>query len=63
MGLGQPDRLQLCYFDECLAGYSLGVDDLASATLVTMTGGGGAELSVPTKENNHVLKSVWRKSS
>jgi len=53
----------LCYFDECLAGYSFGADDLTSATLVTMTGGGGAELSVPTKENNHVLKAVWRKSS
>jgi Peptidase A4 family len=53
----------LCYFDECLAGYSFGADDLTSATLVTMTGGGGAELSVPTRENNHVLKAVWRKSS
>ena len=55
------------YFDECLAGWSgggtVGVDDLASATSITMTGSGGAELSVPTIENSHLLKLTWRKSS
>ena len=52
-----------CYFDECLAGGSLNVDDLASAMPITMTGTGGAALSDPNKENDHVLKVTWRKSS
>jgi hypothetical protein len=55
------------YFDECLAGWSgggtIGVDDLTSATSITMTGSGGAELSVPTIENNHLLKLTWKKSN
>jgi hypothetical protein len=52
-----------CYFDECLAGGSLNVDNLTNASLITMTGAGGASLSEPTKENDHVLKVTWRKSS
>jgi hypothetical protein len=55
------------YFDECLAGWSgggtIGVDDLTSATSITMTGSGGAALSVPTIENSHLLKLTWKKSS
>jgi peptidase A4-like protein len=55
------------YFDECLAGWagggSIGVDDLSSATSITMTGSGGADLSDPTIENNHLLKVAWRKAS
>lgn len=55
------------YFDECLAGWSgggsIGVDDLAAATTITMTGGGGADLSVPTIENNHLIKLTWKKAS
>ena len=52
-----------CYFDECIAGGSLHVDDISAASLITMTGGGGADLSEPTKENDHVVKVNWRKSS
>ncbi len=55
------------YFDECLAGWvgggSIGVDDLSSATSITMTGSGGADLSDPTIENNHLMKVTWRKAS
>jgi hypothetical protein len=55
------------YFDECIAGWvgnnTNGLDDLGGATTVTMTGTGGASLSVPTVENNRVLKLTWRKSS
>jgi hypothetical protein len=55
------------YFDECQAGWvgggSIGVDDLSSATTITMTGGGGADLSDPTIENSHLLKLTWRKAS
>jgi hypothetical protein len=55
------------YFDECLAGWvgadTIGLDDLSAATSVTMTGTGGAALSVPTVENNHLMKVTWRKSS
>jgi hypothetical protein len=57
----------LVYFDECLAGWSgggtIGVDDLASATSITMTGSGSADLSVPTLENNHLMKVTWKKAS
>lgn len=52
-----------CYFDECIAGGSLRVDNLANASLITMTGGAGATLSTPTKENDSVVKVSWRKSS
>jgi hypothetical protein len=52
-----------CYFDECLAGGSLRVDNLSGASLITMTGGGGATLSEPTQENDRVVKVNWRKSS
>lgn len=52
-----------CYFDECIAGGSLRVDNLANASLITMTGGAGATLSEPTKENDRVVKVNWRKSS
>jgi hypothetical protein len=55
------------YFDECLAGWfgggTIGVDDLASATSITMTGSGSADLSVPTLENNHLMKVTWKKAS
>ena len=55
------------YFDECQAGWvgrgSIGVNDLSGATPITMTGGGGAALSVPTIENSHLMKVTWRKSS
>jgi hypothetical protein len=57
----------IVYFDECLAGWSgggtVGVDNLASATSITMTGSGSADLSVPTLENNHLMKVTWRKAS
>jgi hypothetical protein len=52
-----------CYFDECIAGGSLNIDNLAGASLVTMTGTGGATLSEPTQENDHLVKVNWRKSS
>lgn len=52
-----------CYFDECIAGGSGGVDNLDGATLVTMTGVGSATLSEPVKENANVLKVDWRKSN
>lgn len=52
-----------CYFDECIAGGSLNVDNVGAASLITMTGTGGAALSEPTKENDHVVKVNWRKSS
>ncbi len=52
-----------CYFDECIAGGGLHVDNLANASMITMTGGGGATLSEPTKENDRVVKVSWRKSS
>jgi len=52
-----------CYFDECIAGGSLNIDNLANASLITMTGAGSATLSEPTKENDHVVKVTWRKSS
>lgn len=52
-----------CYFDECIAGGSLNFDDLAAASLITMTGSGNAHLSEPVKENNSVVKVNWRKSS
>lgn len=52
-----------CYFDECIAGGSLNFDDLAAASLITMTGSGNADLSEPVKENDSVVKVNWRKSS
>ena len=52
-----------CYFDECIAGGSGRVDNLSGASLITMTGTGGATLSSPTKENDNVVKLNWRKSS
>ena len=52
-----------CYFDECIAGGSMHVDNLDGASLITMTGAGGATLSEPTKENDRVVKVNWRKSS
>jgi len=52
-----------CYFDECIAGGSGRIDNLAGASLITMTGSGGAALSEPTKENDNVVKVNWRKSS
>ncbi|UQX88670.1 G1 family endopeptidase [Jatrophihabitans telluris] len=52
-----------CYFDECIAGGSLHVDNIGAASLITMTGTGGAALSEPVKENDHVVKVNWRKSS
>jgi len=52
-----------CYFDECLAGGSLNIDNLANASLITMTGSGNAHLSEPVKENDNVLKVNWRKAS
>ena len=55
------------YFDECLAFcHGTGgrfVDNLNSATPITMTGAGGAALSTPVIENSSVLKLTWRKSS
>jgi hypothetical protein len=53
----------VCYFDECIAGGSDWVDNLSGATLLTMTGTGGATLSEPVRENDHVLKVNWLKSS
>jgi Peptidase A4 family len=57
----------IVWFDECLAGWAaggvIGIDDLASATPITMTGNGGADLSIPTIENSHVLKVTWRQSN
>ena len=57
----------IVYFDDCLAGWSgggkVGVDNLATATSITMTGAGGAALSVPTIENDHLMKVTWKKSS
>ncbi len=52
-----------CYFDECLAGGGGNIDNLASASLISMTGTGGATLSEPVKENDRVVKLNWRKSS
>lgn len=52
-----------CYFDECIAGGSLNIDNLAAASLITMTGSGNADLSEPTRENDSVVKLNWRKSS
>lgn len=52
-----------CYFDECLAGGSLSIDNLAAASLITMTGSGNAHLSEPVKENDSVVKVNWRKAS
>lgn len=52
-----------CYFDECITGGSLNVDDLAAASLITMTGAGNAHLSEPVKENNSVVKVNWRKAN
>lgn len=52
-----------CYFDECIAGGSGRIDNLSGASLITMTGNGGATLSEPTQENDHVVKLNWRKSS
>lgn len=52
-----------CYFDECIAGGSLNVNNLSGASLITMTGTGGATLSEPVQENDRVLKVNWRKSS
>lgn len=52
-----------CYFDECIAGGGLNFSDLTNTSLVTMTGTGGASLSVPAKENASVLKVNWRQSS
>lgn len=52
-----------CYFDECIAGGSLNVDNLAAASLITMTGSGNAHLSEPVKENDSVVKVNWRKAS
>lgn len=52
-----------CYFDECIAGGSGNIDNLNGASLITMTGGGGAKLSEPAQENDRVVKVNWRKSS
>ena len=52
-----------CYFDECIAGGAGRIDNLGGAMLITMTGTGGAALSVPTQENDHVVKLNWRQSS
>jgi hypothetical protein len=52
-----------CYFDECIAGGNGNVDNLSGASLITMTGTGGATLSEPTQENDHVVKVTWRRSS
>jgi peptidase A4-like protein len=52
-----------CYFDECIAGGAGNVDNLNGASLITMTGNGGATLSAPTQENDHVVKLNWRQSS
>ena len=52
-----------CYFDECIAGGAGNIDNLGGASLITMTGTGGATLSEPTQENDHVVKLNWRKSS
>jgi len=52
-----------CSFDECIAGGSGRIDNLSGASLITMTGNGGATLSEPTQENDHVVKLNWRKSS
>jgi hypothetical protein len=52
-----------CYFDECIAGGVGKIDNLSGASLVTMTGTGGATLSEPAKENDNVVKLNWRKSS
>lgn len=52
-----------CYFDECIAGGAGFIEDLDGASLVTMTGNGGAALSEPAQENDHVVKLNWRKSS
>lgn len=52
-----------CYFDECIAGGSLNIDNLAAASLITMTGAGNADLSEPVKENDSVLKVNWRKAN
>jgi hypothetical protein len=52
-----------CYFDECITGGSLNIDNLAAASLITMTGAGNADLSEPVKENDSVLKVNWRKAN
>lgn len=52
-----------CYFDECIAGGAGNIDNLSGASLITMTGTGGATLSEPAQENDHVVKLNWRKSS
>jgi len=52
-----------CYFDECIAGGSLNIDNLTGASLITMTGSGNATLSAPVKENDSVVKVNWRKAS
>jgi peptidase A4-like protein len=52
-----------CYFDECIAGGAGNVDNLSGASLITMTGTGGANLSEPAQENDRVVKLNWRKSS
>ncbi len=52
-----------CYFDECIAGGGGNIDNLNGASLITMTGTGGATLSEPTRENDHVVKVSWRRSS
>jgi len=52
-----------CYFDECIAGGAGNIDNLNGASLITMTGIGGAALSEPAQENDHVVKLNWRRSS
>jgi hypothetical protein len=39
------------------------VERPTAATTVTMTGGGGASLSVPTIENSHLMKVTWLRAS
>jgi hypothetical protein len=52
------------FFDGCIAGYSdgrtLGISSAGSATPVTMTGNGGASLSVPTFDASQLIRLDWR---
>jgi hypothetical protein len=52
------------FFDGCIAGYSngraLGISSAGSATPVTMTGNGGASLSVPTFEASQLFRMDWK---
>jgi hypothetical protein len=55
------------FFDACIAGYSngrtLGISSAGSATPVTMTGNGGASLSVPTFETSQLFRMDWKKAN